>query len=67
MDQERDEAALAALREHEKACAERALIYEKRLTALEVSVANNTKLLWAIFGVVVAVAIKDIVTPLFSG
>lgn len=64
---ERDEAALAALREHEQACAKRYEGYGERFTRLEVSVAQNTKLLWAVFGVVVAVAVKEIVAPLFTG
>ena len=64
---ERDEAAPAALREHENACAKRYEGYAARFAALETAVANNSKLLWAVLGVVVAVAAKEFIAPLFSG
>ena len=64
---ERDEQALAALREHEKACADRYLGFEKRLTAVEVGTANNTKLLWGILAIVLSVAAKEFLSPLFGG
>ena len=67
MEVERDEAALAALREHEKECAKRYIAYEGRLSKLETAVANNSKLLWAVLGVVVAVAAKEFLSPLFGG
>ena len=64
---ERDEQALAALREHERECSKRYVGYEGRLASLETAVAGNSKLLWAVLGVVVAVAAKEFLSPLFGG
>ena len=64
---ERDEAALAALREHENACAKRYEGYGERFAKLETAVAGNSKLLWAVLGVTIAVAAKEFLEPLFSG
>ena len=68
MDQpERDEAALAALREHEMACAKRYEGYGERFTKLESAVSQNTKVLWLILSITIAVAAKEFLEPLFGG
>lgn len=70
MEAERDERALAALREHEDQCAARYERYAERFTSLEGAVkaltdkvSGNTKTLWwfgtAIFSGVVLVNIKE--------